>query len=227
MELAGACRLPTRGKLFSITLRPHPVCGNTSGIIYRGSITTPWNWRLLRRSRRRLRIRFRRSAPGRSMRCSTVRRDNRLRHAGRSLVAQSRDGVEAGSLQRRPETEEQTDTDGDTEAGDHGPQRYGGRQVGDESANGDAEQPTNQDADQAPGCGEGHGFQQKLPNDIAAPRADGLAYADFPGPLSDRHQHDVHHSDSTHQQADGSNHDHDQAHRGYELAELVDDRLGA
>src|ERR1019366_4873549 len=62
---------------------------------------------------------------------------------------------------------------------------------------------------------------------IAAPRADGLANADFPGPFGDRDQHDVHHTDAADQQADGRNHHHDQADRGDELAELADDTLGA
>src|ERR1039458_9844512 len=97
-----------------------------------------------------------------AMACPTV-------HGWVSLVPQGGDGVEAGRLQRRPEAEEQTDAGGDAEPGDYAPQWYGGRQVGDERADGHAEQPANQDADHAAGCGKVHGFHQELPHDIATP----------------------------------------------------------
>ena len=61
---------------------------------------------------------------------------------------------------------------------------------------------------------QGHRLQQKLPDDIAAPGADGLAYADLARPLGHRDQHDVHYPDAAHQQSDRGDHHHHQRHRG-------------
>ena len=40
-------------------------------------------------------------------------------------------------------------------------------------------------ADDAAGSGESHGFEEELPGDVAAARADGFAHADLAGALGD------------------------------------------
>ena len=60
----------------------------------------------------------------------------------------------------------------------------------------------------------------------ALARADRLADADLAGPLGDAHQHDVHHADAAHQQADRAEDDHDQRHHRGDAVELLDHLLG-
>ena len=58
------------------------------------------------------------------------------------------------------------------------------------------------DADEAAQSTQDGGLHQELPHDLPPGRADGLLDADFPGPLRDGDQHDVHDTDSAHQQGD-------------------------
>ena len=67
--------------------------------------------------------------------------------------------------------------------------------------------------DDAAGTGERHRFEQKLPGDVAAARADRFAHADLASALGNADQHDVHHADTADQQTDrtendGGNRDH-------------------
>ncbi len=48
----------------------------------------------------------------------------------------------------------------------------------------------------ASGEGDGQGFRQKLKEDVALVRAQGLFDADFAGALLHRDQHDVHQADA-------------------------------
>ena len=67
------------------------------------------------------------------------------------------------------------------------------------------------DAQQAARSGERHGLDQKLPDDVAAARAERFADADFARALGDADQHDIHHADAAHQQAERGNRDGHQA----------------
>ena len=51
---------------------------------------------------------------------------------------------------------------------------------------------TKEDAYDASGQAEDHGFNEELAEDVAGARAYGHADADFAGPLGDADQHDVH-----------------------------------
>ena len=65
----------------------------------------------------------------------------------------------------------------------------------------DAGEKGQHDADQPAKSREYDRFYQKLQQHLALQGADGKADADLPRPLGDRHQHDVHDADATHQQA--------------------------
>ncbi len=51
--------------------------------------------------------------------------------------------------------------------------------------------------------------------------ADGLADADFAGPLGDRYQHDVHDADAADEQRDAGDAAHDDRHRIQDRADRV------
>ena len=61
------------------------------------------------------------------------------------------------------------------------------------------------------------------PNDVAAARAEGLANADLARALGDADQHDVHHADAAHQQAEAGDGDGDQPDQAGDAVELLDD----
>ena len=73
---------------------------------------------------------------------------------------------------------------------------------------------------------DSHGFEQELPDDIAAARTHRLAHADLPRALSHRYQHDIHYANPAHQQADGRDYHHHQTDRADHLPELRDHRFG-
>ena len=60
-----------------------------------------------------------------------------------------------------------------------------------------------------------------MPHDLPPGRADGLLDADFPGPLRDGDQHDVHDTDSAHQQGDARDAAQYHAHGGHLLRALA------
>src|SRR5205814_217552 len=84
---------------------------------------------------------------------------------------------------------------------DGGPSRHPGDQLGHRKARDDAQE--------AAGKGNQHGFDDKLTHDVRAPRADGAANADFAGTLEDGGQHDVHDADSADKQGNRSDGYHD------------------
>src|SRR5882762_2963964 len=53
---------------------------------------------------------------------------------------------------------------------------------------------------------EDDGLGQELPDDVAAARSNRFSHAYFAGALRDRHQHDIHDSDSAHQQSNRADH---------------------
>src|SRR5271170_1294440 len=110
----------------------------------------------------------------------------------RLFVAQGFDGIEARGFGGRPDAEDQADADRDREADDDGPGGYDGFQRTDHG-NQEDDGAADDDADDAAGSSERHSFEEELPGDIAAARADGFAHADFAGALGDGYQHDIHH----------------------------------
>src|ERR1039458_1265151 len=145
----------------------------------------------------------------------------------RLFMPQSHDGVEAGSLDGGPYPEEQPNTDGSGEPHDHGPDGNGGGEGREQGANQETEEVPGGDARHATRAGQGHGLQQELPGNVAAPRADGLAHADLACAFGDRHQHDIHNPNATYQQADGGNHHGYQDDHSHDVTKLSDDGLGA
>ncbi len=79
-----------------------------------------------------------------------------------------------------------------------------------------------QESQQAPTDGQGHGFHQELQQDVPPGGADRLAQSDFPCPFTNRYQHDIHDPDSTHQQRNTRNDAQKYLHG---LAGLADGRL--
>ncbi len=75
--------------------------------------------------------------------------------------------------------------------------------------------------------GQHDGFGQELADYVAPPRANCFADADLVGAFGYRHQHDVHHADAAHQQANRADDDGHQRYRAHDLAEVVGDGFGA
>ena len=74
-------------------------------------------------------------------------------------------------------------------------------------------------------AGKRHRLQQKLHADVRLARADRFADADLAGPLRHRDQHDVHHPDAAHQQADGADHAGEQHQRAGQLVPQVGEEI--
>src|SRR5215469_10617154 len=122
------------------------------------------------------------------------------RTARRNLfIAQGFDGVEFGGFHRRPDAENEADTDADGDARGSGPKRHDAL-PGKGHADQDHEAVDEKQGDQAAGARQGHSFEQELPGDVATFRAHGLAHTDFPGALGDTDEHDVHHTDAADEQ---------------------------
>ncbi len=66
-----------------------------------------------------------------------------------------------------------------------------------------------------------------MPDNVATARADSLSNADLPSALSDRHQHDVHHADATHEKTNGTNSEYQARYRRRDLTKFIGDLLGA
>src|SRR6266404_3783185 len=142
-----------------------------------------------------------------------------------SFVAETGNGVEVRCEVRGIVAEEQSDADGDGEP-DGDPEireRCGNRR--DERAHGGGYSGADQNADGAADQREHHGFQQELQSHIRAARADGFAHANFLGALRYRDEHDVHHADATHQQADRTDHGGENHERAGQLIPQIADEV--
>ena len=106
------------------------------------------------------------------------------------------------------------------EADNDGPRRNDGLQ---RTHQGDQQNDPapHQDADDAAGAGESHGFEKKLPGNVLAARPDRLAHADLARALGDGDQHDVHHAHSADQQANRAEHDHGEHDAADDVVELL------
>ena len=77
----------------------------------------------------------------------------------------------------------------------------------------DGQADAEQDAQETTDSGQGPGFDKELGNDVFPRGTESAPDADLPRPLDDGGEHDVHDSDTTHQQADGSDACQEQVHR--------------
>src|SRR5208283_5382335 len=73
---------------------------------------------------------------------------------------------------------------------------------------------------------QGDGFCEELADDIPASGAESLAHSDFTRAFRDRHEHDVHHANSTDKEPDGTDYDHRNGNRSRDLTELTRKLLG-
>src|SRR5262249_48791410 len=74
----------------------------------------------------------------------------------------------------------------------------------------------------AAGSGQRHRFQQELPGNVLAFRANRFADANFSRAFGHAHKHDVHHADSADEQSDRAQHHRAQVHHGHDVVELID-----
>lgn len=95
----------------------------------------------------------------------------------------------------RVDAEEQASDGGKPHSGEDRGSRHGHGNGG-KIANRDNERPGDHHADQAAAAGKQGGFDQKLPEDIRAPRPDRLAQADLLGSFGNHGHHDVHNHDA-------------------------------
>src|SRR5947209_19532642 len=112
--------------------------------------------------------------------------------------------MEPRRAHRGVETEDDSDRDRNADRDDHGAARDEERNarrlrdlVDDQS-----DRPPEQDADHPTESGECDRLDEELVQDVATPRADGLADPDLTGPLIHRHQHDVYDPDAAEEQRD-------------------------
>src|SRR5690349_21945747 len=119
------------------------------------------------------------------------------------LVPEGDDGIETRRAAGRIDAEEEPHQRAEAERHHDGGRRDEGvplHHPREHDSGADAEQ----DADGAAQDAERERLDEELQQDVALGGAQRLPHADLPGPLGDRHQHDVHDADAA----------HDQAHRG-------------
>src|SRR5262245_11388561 len=115
------------------------------------------------------------------------------------FIAQGDDRIESRRFPGGPKPEDQPDADAGEKADDGGPEwNIRGKDEFYEQRH----EPAEKQAEQTAHARESHGFDEKLPHDIASPAADGFSDADFPSSLGDADQHDIHDADAADHQAD-------------------------
>src|SRR5271156_175578 len=77
------------------------------------------------------------------------------------------------------------------------------------------------DADDSTRAGQSNGFGEELANDVPSSSADRFTHSDFASALRHRHKHDIHHTNSADEEANGTDHDHRNGNRSRDLAELA------
>src|SRR5215470_54861 len=137
------------------------------------------------------------------------------------FVAESFDGIEFGGFDGGPHTEDEANGDADDDSCYCGPD-------GDDAA------PAQRGADKehhsvhhnkcqdAAGARQGHGFEQELPGDVAATRADGFANADFASALGDADEHNVHHAHAANQETRSAESDHREVDHRHDAVKFFD-----
>src|SRR6266851_5842283 len=137
------------------------------------------------------------------------------------FVAEGFDGVELGGFHGRPDAEDETDADADDDASGGGPHGHAAPPLQGHADEQD-EAVDEEEGDDAARRGEGHGFEQELPGDVAAARADGFAHANFAGALGDAHEHDVHDAHAANEQADAAEDDGGDVNHHHDVVKLLD-----
>src|SRR5512138_2834269 len=137
------------------------------------------------------------------------------------LVPQSLHRIEPGCLQSRPGAEKQADQSSYGYSKRGGPQRNRCGKVREGDPEYERGQPPQAHPEQPAKTGQHYCLGEKLNDYIGLPGPHGLANADFPRPLRDRHQHDVHHADASHQEADRTEANHDDRHRRCDAVEVL------
>src|SRR6202158_1598901 len=143
------------------------------------------------------------------------------------LVAQGLDGIDSGGFDGGVYAEEEAHAHGDAHGEHHGPERNRRRKTGHGKVDQQTDAAAEQHADDASHAGEHNGFRKELPDNVAAASADGFTPGDLARALRDGHQHDVHHADTTNQQAYRTDDRNQKRHRSGDLPELVRDFRGA
>src|SRR6266446_7558955 len=95
------------------------------------------------------------------------------------LVTQGFDGIEACGFDGGVHAKEKADAHGNAHGKNYGPKRNRRRQAGHGKVDQQADAAAEQNADDAARASEHDRFGQKLPDDVAAPRAEGFTDADF------------------------------------------------
>src|SRR5215475_1042767 len=125
------------------------------------------------------------------------------------LVTEGFDGVEAGGFPGRVDAEPDADGGAEHERGDEPENReLGGhvRAIFHKQRKACAENHAENSADGS----ECDGFNQELKKYVAAFCPNGFAHANFARALCDADEHDVHHTNSADEQADGGDAEHEQ-----------------
>src|ERR1043165_1978332 len=136
----------------------------------------------------------------------------------RSLVTERFNRIQLRGLRRRINSEDHAQNRAEAEGDGDGPERrVHGRQL-QQSLEGQARRRREQiaagDADAAAEAGQDDGLDEELQQDVAAPRADGLADADLPRPLRHGDEHDVHDADAADEKGNADDRAHDYGRRG-------------
>src|SRR5215831_9620005 len=91
----------------------------------------------------------------------------------------------------------------------------------------EAEDERQQHAQNAANTSQSHGFSDELKADIALACTNGFSHANFTRALRNRHQHNVHHANATHQKTHGNHCYHQLEDAFHDVTELHPELLGA
>jgi len=125
-----------------------------------------------------------------------------------SLIAQRFDRIQICRLPRGVDAEEQALARRRRNSKNRPKRGHARGQGGPDRGNDPGNYRSDKDANDSAHGRQGDRLQRELQQDVAFAGADGLAYADFPGALGDRDQHDIHHPDAAHDQAYAGDSEH-------------------
>lgn len=134
------------------------------------------------------------------------------------LIPERFNGIEARRLVGRQEAKDNADQHGEQNRSDDDVPRNEGRPTGEQRDEG-GRTPSEQNADDPADERQSHGLDEKLKHDLAPCRPDSHADADFPRPLCNGDEHNVHHADSAHEQRDAGDAPDDGGHDAGNLAD--------
>src|SRR6185295_6777400 len=137
------------------------------------------------------------------------------------LVTDSFDWIELGGLNRRINSEQKSDADGNAKGDDDGCRCNVGRPAR-RSGDDVSQRIAKRNSDEASDDRDQDGLRQELTNDVGLACTNGAANTDFPGAFKNGSQHDVHDTDAAHQQRDARNTNHDHAEDELRAALLLE-----